>query len=481
VNAEHSRSLRLGASVTGRSESELARRMAQNSVVVSLDQAVPGSLDVAAIIVETLRRGPGHVYLEIDGADSGVIAALLTAANAVAPSTPVSTDPAPSDAVRVHVGTRSIPGAIAVLPDRHGVRLASDGSPLRQSSSPSALGVMTAAAFAEAEVFKRVVEPLPQRVVYPDRLAFCPVTLGDDPAAAPSLPSAWSPSLGLVGNGAVGTAHARVIGGLDSTSPSAITIDPQTYARENLGTYSLGTYDDARNKSPKVILVEQALRGWQVRRVQDTADAAIGKLEADALEWPRVVLTGLDSIEARRSAQGLWPVELIDSATGDTAVGLHHVVGSGPCLRCFFPEREAGHSAAEALAAEFGLPIDLVMQGTRVLVDADLSGLSTDQRERLRPHLGKPICGLADAARLTGTNDGYRPSIPFVSQQAACLGVGRLIASVVGLSELPNFVQYDALIGPQSMTRHTRAPRPGCYCQQRPETIRAVRVARQLV
>ena len=193
-----------------------------------------------------------------------------------------------------------------------------------------------------------------------------------------------------------------------------------------------------------------------------------------------MVLTGLDSIEARCSVQGLWPPELIDAATGDTSVGLHHVLGDGPCLRCIFVDRFPEVSAGEALAAEFGLPTKLVMRGDRVLTENDLIGMSADQRERLRSHVGKPVCGLGDAARLTGTEDVYRPAVPFVSQQAACLGIGRLIASAAGLPRLPNFVQYDALIGPQSMTRQTRRPRAGCYCQQRRATIRAVRMARQL-
>lgn len=481
MSVEHSRVLRLGASATGQPESELARRMAQSAVVVSLDPDVPGAIDVAAILVETLRRGPGHVHLDPLGVEPSAVAAIVAAADAVAPSTPVSTEPAPADAVAVHVGMHAPRETIAVLADRHGARLAVDGRQLPQSCTPSALGVMTAASFAGCEVFKRIVRPQKSRVVYRGFLAFCPVTLSDDPAKAPQLPPGWSPALGLVGNGAIGTAHARVLGRLDATDPSAITIDPQVYGPENNGTYSLGNWQDVLDDTPKVVLVERALGGWRVRRVQRTADDAIAILETEALRWPRVALTGLDSIEARRSVQGLWPVELIDSATGDTAVGLHHVAGDGPCLRCFFPDHAPQRSAAEALAAEFGLPIELVMRGDHVLVEEDLVGLSIDQRERLRPQVGKPVCGLAEAARLTGADDHYRPSVPFVSQQAACLGIGRLIASASGLLGLPNFVQYDALIGPQSMTCQTRAPRPDCYCQQRRATIRAVRIARQLI
>ena len=43
-------------------------------------------------------------------------------------------------------------------------------------------------------------------------------------------------------------------------------------------------------------------------------------------------------------------------------------------------------------------------------------------------------CGLAEAFGLsTADSSGYRPSIPFASQQAACLSVGRLIAYVLGM------------------------------------------------
>jgi hypothetical protein len=480
MNVEHSRALRLAASAAGHSESELARHMAQRAVVVSLDPDVPGAIDIATTIVETLRRGPGHVHLDPSDVAPATVAAIVASAGAVAPSTPVSTKPAPHGAVAVHVGMQAPPQAIAVIGDRHGVRLAVDGRRLRQSCIPSSLGVMTAAAFAGGEVFKRVVRPRTDRVVYRDFIAFCPVTLDDDPARAPHLPLGWSPALGLVGDGAVGTAYARILGRLDLADPSAITVDPQVYGPENNGTYSLGSWQDVLDETPKVDVVERALQGWRVRRVRGTAADAIAAIEADGLNWPRVVLTGLDSIEARRSAQGLWPVELIDAATGDTSVGLHHVAGDGPCLRCFFPDRAAERSAAEALAAEFGLPIELVMRGDHVLHEEDLVDLPSDQRERLRPQLGKPVCGLADAARLTGADDEYRPSVPFVSQQAACLGIGRLVASATGLEGLPNFVQYDALIGPQSITCQARRPLPQCYCQQRRETITAVRIARQL-
>jgi hypothetical protein len=44
---------------------------------------------------------------------------------------------------------------------------------------------------------------------------------------------------------------------------------------------------------------------------------------------------------------------------------------------------------------------------------------------------------------------------------------------------LPNFIQYNTLIGPQSMTQLDRHPTPGCYCEQRAATITIVRATRR--
>src|SRR4051812_44028677 len=99
MNVEHSRALRLAASAAGHSESELARHMAQSAVVVSLAPDVAGAVDTATTIVETLRRGPGHVHLDPSDVAPATVAAIVASAGAVAPSTPVSTKPAPHGAV----------------------------------------------------------------------------------------------------------------------------------------------------------------------------------------------------------------------------------------------------------------------------------------------------------------------------------------------------------------------------------------------
>ena len=62
-------------------------------------------------------------------------------------------------------------------------------------------------------------------------------------------------------------------------------------------------------------------------------------------------------------------------------------------------------------------------------------------------------------------SDDFRPSVPFVSQQAACLAAGRLVAEQLGRAAGPTFVQYDALTGPHAGTFDDLQPLDTCYCQ----------------
>jgi hypothetical protein len=102
-----------------------------------------------------------------------------------------------------------------------------------------------------------------------------------------------------------------------------------------------------------------------------------------------------------------------------------------------------------------------------------------EEQQRLRPQLGKPICGLVRALGLTIADaEGFMPSAPFISLQAACLSVGRLLAGVLGVTPSGNFMQYDGLIGPQYASVLHMKRSPECYCSVRAQTIATVRARR---
>jgi hypothetical protein len=480
VRTEHSRGIRLAAAASGEDESRLEARLSAATVAVSVDTSVLGAFEVLALLLETLRRGPGHLRLDPTGLTPGQVGDLLRVVHSVSVGVGLELGAAPADATRVRIARQAPVGVICILADGHGVRLVTDGRRLDQHRPPSGLGVVCTAAFGAAEVFKYTAGIATGRCVLHRELAFCPVTLGRDLAVAPMLPDAATVSLGLAGSGAVGTAHARILGGLELGGSRALVIDPEVYAPENVGTYSLGTLADSAARRPKVELAAHALPGWRVSTVHGRAADAVTAIDSNQIFCPSVVLSGLDSIAARHEAQGIWPDRMIDAATGDTAVGLHEATPEGPCLRCLLPPRVSDRSPVQALADELGLPIELVARGDVALRAEHLGGVSAEQRERLASQIGKPICGLASALGLIGdAADDYRPSVPFVSQQAACLGVGRLLANMMGICGLPNVLQYDTMIGPQSMTRMDRRAQPGCYCQTRSSTIKLVRSTRK--
>ncbi|MHB1569344.1 MAG: hypothetical protein ACYCXW_11220 [Solirubrobacteraceae bacterium] len=477
MRREDSRTVRLAARAAGADESELAQRLTESAVHVAVDPRLPGAVECAEVLIATLQRGLGQISLDPGGLDRRTCERLEAAVCAIRPERPLRFgEPAPH-ATRIAIG--GAPGEICVVPDAHGGRLSRRELPVQQRR-PTMLGIVFTASLAAAEAFKDAAAIRDDRCVRHQRLDFCPVALGANLDRAHLPDGGWDPIITLAGVGAIGTAHALILGGL-ADHGGAVLLDRQPYSQENLGTYSLGGADDVAAATPKVALAEQALPGWRCRPHSGDIAAAIAAVDQGQLPWTPIVLAGLDNHAARRDAQRLQADRLIDAATGDTTVGVRDTRPEGPCLACMLPPAPAD-SPIEALVA-LGIPAELARAPSDAVVNDDLIAAAADEAARavLTAQRGTPICGLLRAAGLTDADPGdYMPSIPFVSQQAACLGVGRLIAIATGVdAELPNFVQYDVLVGPHRAIRQRRAPTPGCGCQQRAEIIDQVRRERR--
>jgi molybdopterin/thiamine biosynthesis adenylyltransferase len=477
VRSEHSRALRLGAAAARCTESELERRLAASHVTVSGDRTSPAVSSTVVLLLETLRRGPGSVHLLDHGIEDA--AAVAANASAVDPATGVDVVAVPTG-VHVHVGGEATGADVRVLPEGYGVRVVDPEREIEPRRVANGLGIVFSAAVAAGEVFKRTAGVLPELGAPLRDLEFCPVTLGSDLLAAPDLVQSGDLILLLAGLGAVGSATTRILSMLGVTG-AVILVDREVYAPENLGTYSLGLPEDAEREEAKVDLAARALTSWTVHKHQGWVEEVPALIDSGDLPQPDVVLCGLDSVSARHAAQRLWPDRLIDASTGDTAVGMIEVrEGGQPCLMCLVPEPASEGSAVTALAEHTGLPAELLRHGDQLLADEHLVQLSQEERAKLRDLVGTPICGLADATGLTSAEAGdYRPSVPFVSQQAACLGVGRLVAQLLGLNDPRNMTQYDTLVGPARAVPLTLGGSPGCYCDVRSAIISAVRAARR--
>jgi hypothetical protein len=156
-----------------------------------------------------------------------------------------------------------------------------------------------------------------------------------------------------------------------------------------------------------------------------------------------------------------------------------HADGQTACLQCLFAADTSGPSSTERLAEATGLPAELLRDGNRLLTRKHVEAALPERREVLRAQVGRPVCGLAEAIELsTLAGAGYRPSVSFVSQQAASMVGGRLVSDLLGLRVGGSFVQYDALIGPQARLQEDRRPSADCFCQARMDIVSAVRGAR---
>jgi hypothetical protein len=476
---EHSRALRLSARASGKTLESLRGHMDATTILLSAEVDLAGAVDTLGVLASTLRRMPGRLTLDPTGLADHDVEAIVAAAAAIDPhrGIMITGSPPPCD-VHLHIGMRAGHGAVRAIPHRHGGHLLID--PAVQIAPPadvSGLGVVFTASVATAEAFKTLAAVVPARRRSPAHIAFCPVTLGPDPARSPLL-ATREVDLALIGVGAIGTAVVLILS-LLPISGRLLAVDPQIYAPENLGTYSLGTLVDTSAQLQKTALAQRALLHWNVEPFNREVAELVLAVDNGKVCWPTTTIAALDDVRPRHDAQLLWPDLLIDAGTGHTSVGMHELRPWGPCEMCVFPTRRDGPSAVDRLAEATGLdPVYLAVDG--LLDAAAVAQLPDERQERLHPWIGSPRCSLAQALGLTALDsDGYQPAAPFIAQQAACLAVGRLVAHLAGAGTTVTQFQYDVLMGPDLAHAERLAPRSNCYCQQHGDRIERVRSGRQ--
>ena len=374
--SDHSRLLLLAQRAAGRPQSQLEQALEASRVAVSVDPGMPAAALTARVLLTTLRRAPGELVLERGALSAASADHLAAAVAAVDPGRPLSithgTDNACS--VRLHVGA-SAARAIRIVPEGYGAHIAGQNTAVIRPARPAnAIGAVYAAALGAAEAFKRTADVLPGRRVLHRHLRFCPVTLTSDLGAAPDLPPRLGLDLALIGVGAVGTGIVLLLDAINATG-RLLAVDRQQFGPENRGTYSLGGEAEVRSAPWKTDIACSALPRFDVTPFRGPIAQLPAAIDNAAIPWFRTVLTALDTPEARREAQHLWPDRLIDAATGDTMLGIHdHEHGTGPCLICSFPPERSGTSAARRLADQTGLPLKRVMRGDDPLTEEESRG-----------------------------------------------------------------------------------------------------------
>jgi molybdopterin/thiamine biosynthesis adenylyltransferase len=482
MNTDYSRPLKLARHSTA-DVAGLESRLHQTIIVVSCRDR--SYLSTLSVLLGNLRRLPIDLYLGSDCRGALTDADLETLIGRAAETDPdrpiyIGEPPAPPT-LRLHVGPPSRPADISAAPDGHGVRLRRSGRPYpSQLAAGTGLGSVLTAAVLTAEAFKEIVGVHANRQRRHDSFDFNPVTLRAD---GPDLPFTAVEHSALIGAGAIGTAIGLIF--RESGIEGALTVvDPQIFEEPNVATYSLGRRQDATERLHKTQLLKRELPRMDIHPVKGTAQNYINLLDRGEHCMTQTVLGAVDSIEARHQISKIYAPLTLDGSTGGmtgTTIGLAEATPSGPCLRCYFPKLPPATtpSVEQRLSDETGLDIGLLADGDHVLSTDDLERLPAEGVRLLTPHVGKPICGLARTLGLTGVEDSYRPSAAFVSQQAAALVVGALIARSSGAAGRLRDLEYDALFGPDDSMIDHRRPNVTCSCQTDSAIIGRVRDLRR--
>jgi hypothetical protein len=205
------------------------------------------------------------------------------------------------------------------------------------------------------------------------------------------------------------------------------------------------------------------------------------------IPYPRVVVNGLDNIDARYDVQGLWPDLIIDGAIGDFAcqVSRHSWHEDSACLMCMF-RHPPGESAEKVASRATGLTASRTQQPEASVDENDVAVAPAAHREWLRARIDRKICsvvqeGVAQALSTEQLRQGFEPSVPFVACLGACMVVAELTKHVARWpTSLESRFQFDSLAGPAFGQSYAQARRKDCLCISRRRNIEAVRNKRGL-
>jgi len=348
------------------------------------------------------------------------------------------------------------------------------------SASENAVGAVAAACLGAGEVFKRLIDLKRDKGRLLDQVSFSLYDYRETIDPGPPLGAIELPPFLLVGAGAIGNGIALTLIESRATG-SATVIDYQAYGPENWATCVLMVAaDEAHPKAAAVAGCLTATGRFTAAPLQQMVEQFRGHV-------PPVVISALDSPEARRALQLMWPDVVIDGAIADfpCEVGVHPWGPDTACLRCWYL-LPVGPSAAFVQADATGLPLHLLADPDAPVTEAHVDAARAEQRQFWRDRIGKPVCSVvaeAVAAAITAGSlrRGFQPSVPFVACFSAAMVVGELFKHAMSSSTSlePRF-QFDFRWGPGRGLPLPMSRLPSCDCVSRRDQIEAIRAKRKV-
>jgi hypothetical protein len=239
-----SRVLKLAEQVAGFKSDTLRSQLEQTRVQISVDPTIPNCWLTTRVLLTTLSRLPGRIYLDPRTVPGPLANELEKVVFEIRPERPLifaAANNLVDRALHLHIGV-GVQGAINLVPEGYGGHVIRGAKRVWPKRPANGLGAIYTAALGAAEAFKTMANVLPSRRVDHEYLRFCPVSLSTDLQRVPDL-SSFELSLTLAGLGAVGSGIALVLSHLP-LSGNSLLVDREYYAIENVETYSLGGVAD---------------------------------------------------------------------------------------------------------------------------------------------------------------------------------------------------------------------------------------------
>lgn len=343
------------------------------------------------------------------------------------------------------------------------------------------VGALAAACLGVTEVFKRIVKLRPERGGLHDNLAFSFYSYSAEDVAGPEISRIDVGNLLLIGAGAIGNGICQLLRQLPMEGLLSI-VDYQEFREENLGTCVLVSVGDLGRPKAEV-LAEGFNTHLRANGYAEDLSTFVRERIGREIPFPRIVLTAVDNIDARREAQTIWPDIAIDGAIGALSceVTLHPWGPDLSCLMCDFEHPTV--SAAKVQSDLTGLPEDRLSNLLDAVTNEDVRRAPPAKKQLLTKYVGKQICAVLSDIEMEGLSDNshgaFQPSVPFVACLSSCMIVTELLRSAAnGESVLDTGYQFDVLVGPQNGIRKAHARKNNCVCVNRRDVIDKLRAKR---
>lgn len=360
--------------------------------------------------------------------------------------------------------------------------------PCADWDTPLPFGPHMAATLAVAEIFKYLlIRNFPQQterlqIKLLDNLEFCVLTYGADPGddAYPKIDDAVHlDNIAIAGVGAGGSAALYSLSCIPNLSGKIALIDPGHHKKSNLTRYLLTSYLDCHNGTLKSEIAYEFLR-----RTHPSLEIRVEPRPYDEVNDRgfRLVVSTVDTPEARWDIQNDWPPVILDAAVVETIYAILRVFpGRGFCLGCKHPYDP--DVTVKRRASMWGKAVEevrqLELEGTPV-TEEDIRQLAYVQNQpidRFVELIGRPFDQVPALTECGDTRFNLQvpnqaATIPFVTTMAGVLIAAEIIKDQIAPAMiLRNWFEHNMLWEPKANRYRFRNRVPLCqFCYPLPSS-----------